>query len=197
MDLIDEAIELRRNEEEGGDISLFRRKRRTIDDFSTDSEALDDLLKREREAREYPYDASEPDFPDFFDNDNDDDFDGHDCRHCSVEDCPSRKVEYVPGSDDDDWEDDDSWGEDDRELLEAMLEGGSLDLPSDIPPEAVPILLKIMLKYGNKYGDLPELDEVFKKDPALIEELFEMMPDYQSFSEPGGKKKKKKRKGKR
>ena len=197
MDLIDEAIELRRNEEVGGYFSLFRRKRRTIDDFSTDPEALDDLLKREREAREYPHDASEPDFPDFDDDDDDDDLDGHDCRHCSVEDCPSRKVEYVPGSDDDDWEDDDSWGEDDRELLEAMLEGGSLDLPSDIPPEAVPILLKIMLKYGNKNGDLPELDEVFKKDPALIGELFEMMPDDQSFFEPGEKKKKKKRKGKR
>ena len=189
MDLIDEAIELRRDEEEGGYISLFRARRMDLDDFSTDPDALDNVLKREREAREYPQSAFGPDSPDFFDDDDDDDddHDAHDCRDCDVKDCRDRKAEYVPGSDDDEWEDDGLLDEADAELFQAMLEGGLVDLPPDIPPEAVPILLKIMVKYVDKNGDLPGLDEILEKEPALAEELLEMIPDILPFSESGKK----------
>ena len=203
MALIDEAIELRRNVNGGGYISPFPGRRAERNDFSTDPEALEDFLEREKAAREYhPYDASEPDFLDDYDDDDDYDLDAHDCRHCDAKDCRDRKAEYVPGSDDDRWEDDERdddgpWDENDAELLEGLLDEGLLDFPSDIPPEAVPLVLKMMLKYGNRNGDLPEFDELFRKEPELLEELLEMIPDYQPFSGPGKKGKKKKRKGKK
>ncbi len=222
MELIDEAIELRRNRREEEYLLPFLERRMEQRNFSNDPEALDDLLRKEREAREYPHTGSGPDFPKFYDEDfyDDDDEDDEDCRHCDVKDCPDRKAEYAPEFDDDDWDDDgdddddddwddddEEWDEDDIKSFEALYNDGLLDLPPEIPSKAIPLLLKIALKYGNGKGGLPDFDALFEKDPVLAEKLFKIIFETegkQRFGDfdsggpsSGSQKKKKKRKGKR
>ena len=210
MDLIDEAIELRRNEKEPRFFSPSWDRRMAGKDLSTDPEGIKDVLTREREARKYPASGFGPQFEDFDDDDECDDHDSDRCRHCDIEDCPDRIAEYVPGLNDDpddDW-DDEEWDDGDIKLFEAMFNNGSLDLPSDIPPEARPLLLEMALKYGDKEGGLPDPDELFEKDPELAEKLFKILfdaeakgnfhdfgPDRLPGSGRGSKKKRRKKKG--
>ena len=209
MDLIDEAIELRRNANGPSFFSPVRDRRMKEKIFSTDPEGIKGVLMREREDREYPASSFGSPFEDFDDDDEYDDHDSDRCRHCDIEDCPDRTAEYVPG-DVDDWDDDDEWEEDDTELLEAMLDDGLLDLPPDVPPEAIPILLEMALKYGDEEGGLPDPDELFKKDPELAEKLFKILFDAEAKgnfhdlgsdrlpgSGRGSRKKARKKKGKR
>jgi len=202
MDLIDEAIELRRNGKGHRYVSPFWDRRMAGKDLSTDPEGIMGVLMRERAAREYPTSAFGSLFEDF-----DDDDDSDRCRHCDIEDCPDRTAEYVP-DDVDDWDDDDEWEGDDTELLEAMFNDGLLDLPPDIPPEAIPILLEMALKYGGQDGQMPDPDELFEKEPELAEKVLKILldagddgyppnfgPDRLPGSGRGSKKKSRKRKG--
>ena len=176
MDLIAEAIELRRKTDGAAYLSHFP-GRYVGPDFSTDPEALANFLEKEKADREYPYDDDG--------YDDDEDFSAHECRSCDKKNCRDRKSEYMPDFDDDEWDDDD------EDLLDDLLDDLLLDLPSDIPPEAVPLILEMRSKYGNKSGDLPEIEEMFKKDPKLLEAFLEVIPDDQSFFGPGKKKRKK------
>ncbi|OQY44305.1 MAG: hypothetical protein B6240_10735, partial [Desulfobacteraceae bacterium 4572_87] len=189
MDLIAEAIELRRKTDGAAYLSPFP-GRYVGPDFSTDPEALANFLEKEKADREYPHGDFGSNIPDDdeydgSDDDVDEDFSTHECQHCDKKNCRDRRAEYVPGLDDDGWEDDDD------DLLEDLLDDGLLDLPADIPPEALPLILEMISKYGNKSGDLPEIEEMFKKDPKLLEALLEVLPDDQPFFEPGKKKRKK------
>ena len=212
MDLIDEAIELRRDEKEHRFFSPSWDRRMAGKDLSADPEGIKGVLTREREAREYPTSGFGPHFEDFDDDDEYDDHDFDRCRHCDIEDCPDRIAEYVPDLDDDpdDDRDDDEWDDGDIKLFEALFNNGSLDLPPDIPPEAMPLLLEMALKYGDKEGGLPDPDELFEKDPELAEKLFKIFFDaeakgnFHDFgsgrlpgSGRGSKKKRRKKKGQR
>ncbi|MBW1797037.1 MAG: hypothetical protein JRJ21_01255 [Deltaproteobacteria bacterium] len=204
MDLIDEAIELRRNGKELWYISPFWERRMEGKDFSTDPEGINDVLTREREAREYPTRAFGSLFEDFDDDNEYDDYGSDQCRHCDVKDCLDRTAEYVPDDDDDEWEDGDT------ELLEAMFDDGFPNLPSDIPPEAVSVIMEMVLKYRGKNGQLPDLDELLEKEPELAEKILDAVfdagdggylpnfgPDRLPGSGRGSKKKRRKKKGQR
>jgi len=103
MDLIDEAIELRRNGE-GSPIgfSIWNHILRE-GNFSMEAEELNDVLQREKETHEYP--SSKPEnFLNRFDYDED--LEDSQCKNCDAEDCPDRETGYAPDNVDD-FDDDD------------------------------------------------------------------------------------------
>ncbi|OQY44340.1 MAG: hypothetical protein B6240_10650 [Desulfobacteraceae bacterium 4572_87] len=152
MDLIAEAVELRRKTD-GADYHSIFPGRQVGTDFSTDPEALANFLEKEKADREYPYDDDGYDGDGY---DGDEDFSAHECRSCDKKNCRDRKSEYMPDFDDDEWDDED------EDLLDELLD-----------------------------GVFPEIEEMFKKDPKLLEAFLEELPDDQPFFGPGKKKKKK------
>jgi hypothetical protein len=165
MDLIDEAIELRRNRQGsryGFSIWNVLRGERNL---SMDTEDLNDVLNREREAREYPSSMS-PGLLDGFDDDLDDDEEYTPCKHCEAKDCPDRTVEYVsPRFDDDDYDDDDYFDDD------------VFDPLPDIPEGIMSRLMEMILKQGNKKGHLPDPQELAQKNPKLAEQILQILLD--------------------
>ncbi len=161
MDLIDEAIELRRvGYRRPFGFSFFN----DIDGDSNPSmetEELNEVLQLEREEREYPTHYSSDDF---FDNDDDDDYYGSDCRNCDAKDCQDRKAPFRPDElYDDDFDDDD---------FEVHLDNDNLidDLLPDLPPELISLIMKVVSKHGRN-GSFPDPDELARKDPWLADQL--------------------------
>ena len=96
MELIDEAIELRRNQNSSSfGFSIFS-SMIGEDNPSMEAEELNEVLELEKEAREYPsFSMADRFFNDFDydDDDDDDDDDESDCRYCDVKNCADRKTD--------------------------------------------------------------------------------------------------------
>jgi hypothetical protein len=167
MDLIDEAIELRRN----GQGSQYRFSIWNVlegkRNLSMDTEKLNGVLNREKEAREYPSSMS-PGLFDGFDYDLDGDEEDNPCKHCEVKDCPDRTAKYVSPRFDD-YDDDYDDNNDD------YFDDDVFDPLPDIPGGVMSLLMEMILKQGNKKGHLPDPQELAKKNPKLAEQLLQIL----------------------
>lgn len=121
---------------------------------------------------------------------------------------PNRGREHViPALEEDDWDDEEEWDYDLNgpffETMGEMLEGAlPKEMKEGLPREAVPILLEMVMKYGMD-KDAPDLEEVSRKDPELMERFLEAMGpalfsgffgDIDEFAAGLGKKQKKRKK---
>jgi len=175
LDLIDEAIELRRN---GNGwpfgFSIFN----PIigeDKTSMDTEALNQVLQREKNAREYPSSMMDGFLDDFDDDDDDDDDDESQCRYCDVKNCADRVAPYLPDALYADDGDDDDLDIDDLPDFNTLLD----DLLPDLPPELMRLITKVFSKHG-KNGTFPPREEVARKDPWLADQLLREMQKAES-----------------
>jgi hypothetical protein len=161
MDLIDEAIELRRVENfMPFGFSLFGNIIGE-DNSSLDTEELNEILQFEKEAREYP--SMSP--GDFLDYDEDDDDDDSKCRYCDAKNCPERNAPHLPARlEFEDYDDDDI--DEFPDFIE-FLNGSQSDMPSDL----VSLIKKVFSKHGRN-GTFPNRLEVARKDPWLADQLF-------------------------
>ena len=162
MELIDEAIELRR---EGKDspfgFSIFGDM---VDNGNSSmaAEELEEVLQREKETRDYP--SFMP--TDFFNDFDDDDLEDSQCRHCDVKNCPDRQAAYTPGDlYDDDFDDEDDEF-DDIPDFSSFLE----DFLPDLPPGLMSLIMKVFSKHGRN-GFFPDPEELTRKDPWLADQL--------------------------
>lgn len=186
MDLIDEAIELRRV----GNFTPFGFS--FFGDIigegnsSLETEELNEILQFEKEAREYP--SMSP--GDFFDYDeDDDDDDDNKCRSCDARNCPDRNAPYLPDRlDFEDFDDDDDDIDEFPDFMEFLD-----DIQSDMPPDLVSLIKKVFSKHG-KNGSFPNRQDVARKDPWLADQLLREMqaaksegavPDFYRFWFPG------------
>jgi hypothetical protein len=161
LDLIDEAVELRRN---GNGLkrgfSLFGFM---IDDenMSMDTEELNHVLEREKAARTYPSGVTD----DFFYDDDDEDRNQSECRYCDAKNCPDRNAPYVP-----DGLQVETCNED-KDMDDLRNFNGILDeIAADLPPELATLIRKVFSKHG-KNGPFPDQQEVRRKDPWLADQL--------------------------
>jgi hypothetical protein len=188
MDLIDEAIELRRN---GNGFQFgFSIFGSMINERNTSMEAdeLNQVLQFEKEAREYPSFRLNKSFYGFGGDDND-----SQCRHCDKKNCPDREAPYLPDAlYDEDFDDDD---DDDDDDFDDILDFNSVleDLLPDLPPELMAVIMKVFKKHG-KNGLFPDPEELARKDPWLGDQLLREMqkaeaagslPDYDRDWFPG------------
>jgi len=176
MGLIDDAIELLN----GGNDSMERFSiwgtMMGKWDSSMDPEDVGGILRREKEAREYPTSPPMSLLEDFDDDDGYDDNDINECLHCDVKDCPNRTAEYMPAEDE--WDDDAMFGNlFDDDLLDDLLDDDLLDLPPGFPSEAIPLIMEMALKYGGKDGQVPDPDELMKKDPKSANKILQILLD--------------------
>ncbi len=191
MDLLDEAIELRRDGISSPLGSFILDTMMGGKNFSMDADRLDKVLTREKEALGYPsssdrfsdyrfgYDHDDDDY-DEDDEYEDDDYDVDTCRHCDVKDCPDRKAEYVPDDsddydDDDDDDDDDDYDDDDDNDPIEFLRG--------MPKELAALFLELLFKHGGANGEVPDPIEVAKNDPELMQQIMNIMEE---LGGPGG-----------
>jgi hypothetical protein len=162
LDLIDEAVELRRNVngfQRGFSLFGFM-----IDDenLSMETKELNHVLEREKAARAYPAGVTD-DF--FYDVDDDEDRDQSECRYCDAKNCPDRDAPYVPDglqveNCNEDKDRDDFWN------FNGILD----EVSADLPPELTTVIKKVFSKHG-KNGPFPDQQEVMRKDPWLADLL--------------------------
>jgi hypothetical protein len=179
MDLVDEAIELRRDLSRVPFGFSFFNNMTGEGNSSMETEKLNKILQLEKEAREYPSDMPDDFFNDFDDDDDNDDDDVSDCRNCDVKNCPDREAPYRPKAlYDDDFPD-----------FNAFLDGF---LP-DFPPGLMALIRKVFSKHG-KNGSFPDPEELSRKDPWLADQLLREMreaetegtlPDFGRYWFPG------------
>ena len=188
MDLVDEAIELRRDLRRVPFGFSFFNNMTGEGNSSMETEKLNKILQLEKEAREYPSDMPDDFFNDFDDDDdNDDDDDVSDCRNCDVKNCSDREAPYRPKAlYDDDFDDDDI---DDFPDFNAFLD----DFLPDFPPGLMALIRKVFSKHG-KNGSFPDPEELSRKDPWLADQLLREMreaetegtlPDFGRYWLPG------------
>jgi len=171
VDLIDEAIELRRNRRNSRYGVWFLSDLTDEGDFSMAAEKLNDVLRREKEARDYPSTLSANRLNKFA-YAGSDDLDDHQCRYCDVKNCPNRQAAYAPqGFDDDDFDYSDDFDDLDD------LENGADDWLPDLPLEAMARLMEMFRKHGRKKGRKPDLEEPAQEDPELMEQLLQLVLD--------------------
>jgi hypothetical protein len=196
LDLIDEAIELRRNGNRMPfGFSLFN-SMIGEDKPAMDAEELNDVLKLEKEARGYPSHYMSDDFFDDYDDDDDDDEES-DCRYCDAKKCPDRKAPYRP---------DELYAEefDDNDDIDDFPDFNTLleDFLPDLPPDLMSLIMKVFAKHGRN-GSFPDPDELARKDPWLADQLLREMqraetdgtlPDLGQDWFPGRRSRKTKRK---
>ena len=162
MDLIDEAIELRR-EGKGSPFgfSIFGDVMANGNP-SMSAEELEEVLQREKETRDYP--SFMP--TDFFNDFDDDDLEDSQCRHCDAKNCADRQAAYRPGNLSDDDVDDEDDEFDDIPDFSVFLE----DFLPDLPPGLMSLIMKVFSKHG-KNGSFPDPQELTRKDPWLADQL--------------------------
>ena len=165
MDLIDEAIELRRNGNGWPFGFSFFSPMAGEEKPSMETEEINQVLQREKQAREYPSGIIDR-FINDFDDDIDDD-DKHQCRYCDVKNCPDRVAPYLPNNSQDRGFDDD-----DVPDFNTFLD----DLLPDLPPKLVTLITKVYSKHGEN-GTFPHREEVARKDPWLADQLLREMQD--------------------
>jgi hypothetical protein len=157
MNLIDEAIELHRDGK-GSQYGLsIRNDMMGKSNFSMEAQELNEVLRCEKEAREYP--SSTPmNLLNSFDYDEDDDLEAHDCENCDVKNCSGRKAAYVPDNFSNyDFDDDDYF--------------------PNLPPGVVSLLIEEIAKNGRKHGRTPDLKELARKKPKLVEQMVQILLD--------------------
>ena len=164
LDLIDEAIELRRNGNRMPfGFSLFN-SMIGEDKPSMDTEELNDVLEFEKEAREYPSHYMSDDFFGDYDDDDDDDEESE-CRYCDAKNCRDRKAPYRPNElYAEEFDDDDDM--DDFPDFNTLLN----DFLPDLPPDLMSLITKVFAKHGRN-GSFPDPDELARKDPWLADQL--------------------------
>jgi hypothetical protein len=185
LDLIDEAVELRRNGngfKRGFSLFGFM-----IDDEnrSMETEEVNHVLEREQAARAYPSGMTD-DF--FYDADDDEDRNQSECRYCDAKNCPDRVAPYVP----DGLQVEN--GHENKDMEEFRNFSGILDeIAVDLPPELTAVIKKVFSKHG-KNGPFPDQQEVKRKDPWLADLLLREirkadadgnLPDIHPNSMPG------------
>jgi hypothetical protein len=165
FDLIDEAIELRRNGNRMPfGFSLFN-SMIGEDKPSMDTEELNEVLEFEKEAREYPSHYMPDDFLGIYDDDDDDDDEENDCRYCNAKNCRDRKAPYRPNDlYAEEYDDDDDI--DDFPDFNTLLS----DFLPDLPPDLMSLIMKVFAKHGRN-GSFPDPDELARKDPWLADQL--------------------------
>jgi hypothetical protein len=164
LDLIDEAIELRRNGNRMPfGFSLFN-SMIGEDKPSMDAEELNDVLELEKEAREYPSHYMSDDFFGDYDDDDDDDEES-DCRYCDAKNCRDRKAPYRP---------DELYAEefDDDDDIDEFPDFNTFldDFLPDLPPGLMSLIMKVFSKHGRN-GSFPDPAELTRKDPWLADQL--------------------------
>jgi len=194
LDLIDEAIELRRNGNRMPfGFSLFNGMIGE-DKPSMDAEELNDVLEFEKKAREYPSHYMSDNFFGDYDDDDDDD-EQSDCRYCDAKNCRDRKAPYRP---------DDLYAEEFDDDIDDFPDFNTLldDFLPDLPPELMSLIMKVFKKHGRN-GSFPDPDELARKDPWLADQLQREMqkaetdgalPDLGQNLFPGRRSRKTKRK---
>lgn len=107
MDLLDEAIELRRDAK-GSPFGFSIFNHMTGEgNSSMGGDELNEVLQREREAREYPSSRSMDFFNDLDDADNDG-LEDSQCKYCDANNCPDRDAPFRPNAlYDEDFDEDD------------------------------------------------------------------------------------------
>jgi hypothetical protein len=154
MNLIDEAIDLRRN------VNGLSLGFSIFDDMvaeghsSMDTEELNEVLQLEKEAREYP--SFMPD----------DDFEKSQCRYCDAKNCPDRDAPYLPDELCTEEFDDDDDDMDDFPDFDTFLD----DYLHDLPPELMSLIRKVYAKHGRN-GSFPDPEELARKDPWLSDQF--------------------------
>jgi len=157
-DLIKEAVELRRGGKDSPRQSLLDHVLMNERDSAMDPEQLEQILRQEKDAREYPS-VSEI-VRSLEDDDFDEDEDDFDCQSCDAKGCTNRKAPYMPdGFDEDD---------DDDEPFDDM---------ADIPPELMSLFMEMFLKHGGLDGKHPDPEEILRKDPEIMQQMMEIMFD--------------------
>jgi hypothetical protein len=129
---------------------------------SVETEELNQILEREKAARDYPS-AVIDDF--FYDVDDDEDRNPSECRYCDAKNCPDRDAPYVSGGLEVESCDEDLDGDDFRNF-NGILD----DVAADLPPELTSLIKKVFTKHG-KNGPFPHQEEVMRKDPWLADQL--------------------------
>ena len=148
MDLLDEAIELKRGEK--GTRYGFPIWDSIMDksDFSMDTEKSDEVIHREKEAQGYPSSVDYlPDYDDYYDDDDDDDDDDEWFDDLPFDLPPDIPPEIFPL------------------FMELLLEHGGIngELPdpqelAEKDPDLMDKVRKIILKHAEANGKLPDLD---------------------------------------
>jgi hypothetical protein len=164
LDLIDEAVELRRNG--NGFRGIFSLFGFMIDNehSSMETEELSQVLEREKAARDYPSGMVD-DF--LYDVDDGVERKSSECRYCDAKNCRNRDAPYEPLGLEIEIGDEDNDGDDFRNF------NGILDeVAADLPPELTSLIKKVFAKHG-KDGPFPEQGEVMRKDPWLADQLLQ------------------------
>ena len=167
MDVLNDAIELRNNG--SGSTGFF--SIRGAGKWDMDPEEVNGVLRQEKEAPEYPVRPVGSEIEDL-----------DECRQCNVEDCPNRKAPYMPEYDDwdgDDWDDDEYSGD----LFDDEMDD-LMDPASGIPPQALLLLQEMMLKHGGKDGELPDPEELLRKDPKSAMRLLQILLEAETGGVP-------------
>jgi hypothetical protein len=128
-----------------------------------ETEELNQVLQREKEAREYPSSMMDG-FLNDFDDDLDDD-DESNCRYCDVKNCPDRDAPYLPDALQTGGVDQDGVPD-----FNTFLD----DYLPDFPLELTTLVTKVFSKHG-KNGTFPPRAEVARKDPWLADQLLREM----------------------
>jgi hypothetical protein len=185
LDLIDEAVELRRNGnglKRGFSIFGFIFDGENL---SMETEELNHVLEREKSARAYPSGVTN-DF--FYDVDDDEDRHQSECRYCDVKNCSDRTAPYLPeGLQVENCNEDKDM--DDYRNFNDILD----EIAAGLSPELATLIRKVFSKHG-KNGPFPNQQEVMRKDPWLADQLLReirkadaegILPDINPNSMPG------------
>ncbi|MEJ2170423.1 MAG: hypothetical protein P8X90_33410, partial [Desulfobacterales bacterium] len=170
MDLLDEAIELRRSKNGLPFGFSFFGFMLGDDNSSMETEELNEVLAREKKVRDYPSEIRDDYFFDFDDDDIDVDDHKSQCRYCDVRNCPDREAPYSPHKLHDDGFDDEFDDMDNPPDFNDVLD----DIRGDLPPELWSLINKVFRKHGRN-GSFPAPDEVKLKDPWLADQLLRDM----------------------
>jgi len=143
-DLVDEAVE----ELRGGRGFGFAPR-----DFALKAEALEKVIQREKNAREFPSTSGSA-------------FDEDLTGACDCPACRGQSGRKGPRA---------GRGRE-RDLLEefARSVGGDF-FPAGVPPEAIPVFLELLEKYAGPDGSFPDLRVLEKRDPKIVKRLMEIL----------------------
>ncbi len=160
MDLIDEAIELRRDAKGSPFGSSIFYNMISEGNSSMGGDELNEVLQREREAREYPSSRSMDFFNDLDDAD-DDGLEDSQCKYCEIKNCPDRDAPFRPNvlyDENFDNDDEDNDFDDILEFDEALDD--SLPDPHELTQKDPKLVEQIQLKLfeAKADGTLPDRD---------------------------------------
>ena len=169
MGLMDEAVELLRGPTRR-QYGWYYAPDIGIDKLSLDDEKLGQVIQQEAQDRAY----KTTDFYDYGDDRGyryDDEYgvDKADEGQCNCPECRRSRGEIVEDDEDDDWDDDDEYVDEEEDFFGELSDWAS----SGPPAELGAVLMELLFKHGKGDGSLPDLGEVAREDPDLIEKALE------------------------